>query len=58
MRMLICGDCPDSLTTVAQSLNRIHAEQMRTELSPPAAAPLPRPEAESSVDRERFAPLA
>lgn len=58
MKMLICGDCPDSLTTVAQSLNRIHAEQIGTELSPTAAAPLPRPEPESSVDQERFAPLA
>jgi hypothetical protein len=29
MKILICGECPDPLTTVAQGLNRIRAEQMR-----------------------------
>lgn len=31
MKLLICGECPDSLTTVAQGLNRMRGEQMRSE---------------------------
>jgi len=31
MKLLICGECPDPLTTVAQGLNRIRAEQMRVD---------------------------
>jgi hypothetical protein len=30
--MLICGKCPDSLSTVAQDLNRIRSEQLRLEI--------------------------
>jgi hypothetical protein len=29
MKLLICGECPDPLTTVAQELNRMRASQMR-----------------------------
>jgi hypothetical protein len=32
MKILICGECPDPLTTIAQGLNRMRGEQMRSEL--------------------------
>jgi len=37
MKLLICGECPDSLTTVAQGLNRMRSEQMRSEALLPGA---------------------
>jgi hypothetical protein len=39
MKMLICGECSTPLTTVAQGLNRLRSEQMRSELLPGTAAP-------------------
>jgi hypothetical protein len=42
MKLLICGECPDPLTTVAQELNRMRSAQMRspipfnTEPNPPS----------------------
>ena len=32
MKLLICGECPDPLTTVAQELNRMRSTQMRPPL--------------------------
>jgi hypothetical protein len=43
MKILICGECPDPLTTVAQALNRMRAEQMRSEIllrTPPSSPSL------------------
>jgi hypothetical protein len=39
MKVLICGECPDSLTTVAQSLNRLLSQQMRPDVSIPTPLP-------------------
>jgi hypothetical protein len=42
MKLLICGQCPEPLTTVAQELNRMRSAQMRpaipfnTEPNPPS----------------------
>ncbi|HEY4877808.1 MAG TPA: hypothetical protein VIH97_01665 [Candidatus Acidoferrales bacterium] len=42
MKLLICGECPEPLTTVAQELNRMRSAQMRfpipfsTEPNPPS----------------------
>ena len=36
MKILICGECPDPLTTVAQNLNRFTSQQIR--LQPPLPA--------------------
>jgi hypothetical protein len=50
MKILICGKCPDPLTTVAQGLNRIRSEQMRPEpwqsgeASPPNSATVTTPD--------------
>ena len=43
MKVLICGECPDSLTTVARNLNRLLSEQIRpsTLISPPTTASVP-----------------
>ena len=30
MKLLICGECPEPLTTVAQELNRMRSAQMRS----------------------------
>lgn len=35
MKVLICGECPDSLTTVAQNLNRLLSQQMRPDFAIP-----------------------
>jgi hypothetical protein len=42
MKILICGECPHPLTTVAQDLNRLRSEQMRLE-------PLLRPDVSAST---------
>ena len=39
MKMLICGECSTPLTTIAQGLNRLRSEQMRSEFFPGTAAP-------------------
>lgn len=52
MKILICSECPDPLTTVAQGLNRIRSEQMRLELSFQKRAILVKPEISSSVEHE------
>jgi len=45
MKVLICGECSDPLTTVAQGLNRIRSKQISLEDSLRAASsPLPEPE--------------
>jgi hypothetical protein len=46
MKLLICGECCDRLTTVAQRLNRMRSDQMRAELfshteTPPAEIEIP-----------------
>jgi hypothetical protein len=40
MKLLICGECSDLLTTVAQELNRIRSAQMRL-LIPFSSEPSP-----------------
>jgi hypothetical protein len=52
MKLLICSDCPDPLTTVAQGLNRMRSEQIRLEPSFRPQAPLGKPEIPSPVDHE------
>ena len=34
MKLLICGECPDSLSNVALSLNRLRSDQIRPALLP------------------------
>jgi hypothetical protein len=34
MKILICGECPDPLTTVAQNLNRFTSQQIRLQTLP------------------------
>jgi hypothetical protein len=34
MKLLICGECPDSLSNVALSLNRLRGDQIRPALLP------------------------
>jgi hypothetical protein len=43
MKVLICGECPDSLTTVARNLNRLLSEQMRsnTTIATPSITSIP-----------------
>jgi len=43
MKVLICGECPDSLTNVARNLNRLLSEQIRPSvpISTPATFAVP-----------------
>jgi hypothetical protein len=43
MKVLICGECSDSLTTVARNLNRLLSEQMRSSvlIATPTTASVP-----------------
>jgi hypothetical protein len=41
MKILICGDCPDPLTTVAQELNRMYSHQFRPTVHPGQKATSP-----------------
>jgi hypothetical protein len=52
MKILICSACPDSLTSVAQRLNRIRSEQMRLELSARTEVSLVKPEISSPSEHD------
>ena len=53
MKLLICGECPEPLTTVAQELNRMRSAQMRS-LIPFSTEPNPSiPESFAVVDRDK-----
>jgi hypothetical protein len=57
MKILICGDCPDPLTTIAQGLNRMRCEQMRSELLLRSEGSPGLPEIPSPVAHERPATI-
>jgi hypothetical protein len=52
MKLLICGECPDPLTTVAQELNRMRSAQMRSSLLFTTEPTPPSPESLALVERD------
>ena len=53
MKLLICGECCDRLTTVAQRLNRIRSDQIREELPSRTETPPAQTEIPSLVDHDQ-----
>jgi hypothetical protein len=53
MKLLICGECCDQLTTVAQRLNRIRSDQIRAEFPSRTETPPAQTEILSLVDHDQ-----